>query len=185
MSDYLVTPVEAYWTNWLLLAEQAGVVIQDRDRRIGEAIFGHKPNVFPEAKPAVLVVRECFSPSSPSSYDERTTAGSKEHPAHPVALLSLMVGVGTEEEPAHREWTYRTVASTLLLAHPSGQVYTFMLDGGSEARPSWEGYFLEAGKRIGRSMYVHEVLDGVSRLSSYFTPNEGGKYGQYVTCFNR
>ncbi len=184
MSNYLVTPVKGCWKNWQKLARHVGVEFSEEDRLIGEAIFSHKPNKFPVAKPRVVKVGECFGPSDPSTFDDHSLFFARGLPVHPVTLLTLMSGIGNEEETQHRSWTYRTVASTLLLAHPSGRVYTFLIDGGDDPEPKWKARFLPAGKWVGRSMYIHQYQDKEGfELYGYFMPNEEGKYGHYVTCF--
>lgn len=184
MSDYLISPVKGCWKNWQKLAQRAGVEFSEEDRIIGEAIFSHKPNKFPVARPRVVKVFECFGPSDPSIRNDPSSIFWRGLPAHPVILLTLMTGIGNEEVTEHQSWTYRTIASTLLLAHPSGQVYTFLLDGGDGSLPEWKARFLLAGKWIGRSMYIHQYTDieGFG-LSSYFIPNEEGKYGRSYTSF--
>lgn len=183
MSNYLVTPIKGCWKNWQKLAQHVGVEFSEEDRLIGEAIFGHKPNKFPVAKPRVVKVGECFGPSDPSTFDGYSL--TRGLPAHPVMLLTLMSGIGNEEETQHRSWTYRTIASTLLLTHPSGQVYTFLIDGGGDREPKWKARFLLAGKGIGRSMYIHQYSDKEGfGLYGYFMTEENGKYGRSVTCFS-
>ncbi len=182
MADYLVTPAKGCWKNWQKLAQRVGVEFSEEDKLISEAVFSHKLNKFPVAKPRVVKIGECFGPSDPSTFDDHSF--SRGLPVHPVVLLTLMSGIGNEEETQHRSWTYRTVASTLLLAHPSGQSYTFLIDGGDGPEPKWKARFLLAGKWIGRSMYIHQYSDkeGFS-LCGYFMTGEEGKYGRYITCF--
>lgn len=184
MSNYLVTPVKGCWKNWQKLAQYAGVEFSEADRLIGEAIFSHKPNKYPTARPRIVKVNECFAPSEPSTFDSYSSLLMQDLPVHPVTLITLMCGIGNEKETEHRSWTYRTVASTMLLAHPSGQVYTFLLDGGDDCIPKWKGFFLPAGRSVGRSMYIHQYPDKEGfNLYGYFMTGENGKYGHFVTCF--
>lgn len=183
MSKYLIVPVKGCWKNWQKLAQHVGVEFSEEDKQIGEAIFNHKPNKYPVARPRVVRVGECFGPSVPSIFDGHSIF-TRGLPAHPVTLLTLISGIGKEEETGHRSWTYRTVASTLLLAHPSGQVYTFLIDGGVGLEPKWKARFLLAGKSVGRSMYIHQYPDKEGfNLYGYFMTGEDGKYGPHVTCF--
>lgn len=185
MSDYLVTPMKGYWKNWQRLAVRVGVEFSEEDMNTGQAIFGNRPNIFPVARPKVVKVLECFGPSDPSTFDKGSLWSRRGLSVHPVVLLTLMAGIGDEEDTGHNVWTYRTIASTLLLAHPSGKVYTFLLDGGEESKPKWRAKFLPAGEYIGRSMYIHRYEDKKGfNLHGYFVPDiETGKYGQFVTCF--
>lgn len=181
-TNYLITPIKGCWKNWEKLAQRVGVEFSEEDRLIGKVIFSHKPNKFPVARPKVVKVGECFGPSNPSTFDNHSIR--RGLPAHPIVLLTLMSGIGNEEETQHQSWTYRTVASTLLLAHPNGQVYTFLIDRGPSPEPKWKAQFLPAGEGIGRSMYIHQYPDkeGFS-LHGYHMIGEKGKYGRHVTCF--
>lgn len=157
-------------------------IFQKKTGQLVRLFFDYKPNKFPVARPRVVEVREFFDPSNPSTFDARFCG--RGLPVHPVTLLTLMSGIGNEEETNHRYWTYRMIASTLHLFHPNGQVYTFAIYGGEDPEPKWRGLFIPAGRGIGRSMYIHQYSsEKWFELSSYFMHGEDGKYGHFVTCF--
>lgn len=183
MSDYCVVPIKGHWKNWKKLAELAKVSFSPDQLVLAEAIFGHKANKYPKARPRVFNVRECFGPSCPST--KRSLLYSiRNEPVHPAYLLTLLTGIGREEITEHRGWTYRTVASTMLLTHPDGQVFTFMVDGGEEKETKWVAEFLHVGKCIGRSMYIrgYEGNKGFDQYG-FFVPDVEGMYGPFYTCF--
>lgn len=189
MSDYSVAPIKRHWRNWEKLADLAHVSFSEDQLALGKEILNHKANIYPVAKPRVVHVREYFGPSCPSDeYPRGFSFDSRKQMVHPVILLTLLTGIRKEEETGHRQWTYRTVASTYLLSHPNGKVFTFMVDGGTEQEIRWQGKFLLAGTWIGRSMYIYGykhdriVHDGFNQ-SHFFVPDADGVYGKSCTLF--
>ena len=129
MSDYSVAPIKGCWKNWERLAQRARVSFSPEQLILAREIFSNKENKWPASKTEVLRVRECFGPSHPSEESQSSLVRNCK-PVHPVKLLTLLTGIGDEEKTAHREWTYRTVASSLCLVHPDGRIFSFLVDGG-------------------------------------------------------
>ena len=180
-SLYLVEPIKRHWKNVLKLAHLAKVNFSPDQLELAEAIFNHKPNASPLARPRVVGVREMFGPSSPS---EETSYPFNGVPAHPVLMLTLLTGVNFNEGWNQHDWTYRNVVSSYLLVHPDGRKFTLLLDGGYEKEIQWEGRFLPERRCIGRSLYVcgfpkEKEFDQMG----YFIPDAEGRYGRSYTTF--
>ena len=184
MSDYCVPPIKGHWKNWERLATKAGVSFTGDQLTLGREIFGNRVNMWPSAKTSVVRVLECFGPTNPSEENGTGLMYQNRQPVHPVKLLTLLAGIGDEEKTEHREWTYRTIASTLHLYHPDGRMFTFFVNGGEEKEINWKGEFLPSRQCIGRSMYIwgYPGNEGMNR-SSFFVPDAEGMYGPCVTCF--